>query len=55
MQARRAIGVLTGLTRLFQDATNTVSTRNLLEGGWCFHCDGTGLARPRWARSGCSG
>ncbi|GGX47630.1 hypothetical protein [Streptomyces chryseus] len=38
----------TGLTRLFQDAANTVSARNIREGGWCFHCDGTGLARPLW-------
>ncbi|MFC5174925.1 hypothetical protein [Streptomyces mutomycini] len=37
----------TGLTRLFQDAANTVSARNR-EVGWCFHCDGTGLARPLW-------
>ncbi|WP_434598054.1 hypothetical protein [Streptomyces sp. A5-4] len=42
----------TGLTRLFQDATNTVSAHNIREGAWCFHCDGTGLARPLWESAG---
>ncbi|MEU0102901.1 hypothetical protein [Streptomyces sp. NPDC006267] len=38
----------TGLTRLFQDAASTVSARNTREGGWCFHCDGSGRARSLW-------
>ncbi|UXY33178.1 hypothetical protein [Streptomyces sp. HUAS TT20] len=37
-----------GLTRLFQNAAGTIGARSTPEGSWCFHCDGTGLARPLW-------
>ncbi|MFF0110066.1 hypothetical protein [Streptomyces hirsutus] len=37
-----------GLTRLFQNAVGTIGARRTPGGGHCFHCDGTGLARPLW-------
>ncbi|MDJ0347629.1 hypothetical protein QMK19_36910 [Streptomyces sp. H10-C2] len=37
-----------GLTRLFQIAAGTIGARSTPGGGRCFHCDGTGLARPLW-------
>ncbi|WP_327379033.1 hypothetical protein OG393_34680 (plasmid) [Streptomyces sp. NBC_01216] len=37
-----------GLTRLFHDATYTISDRNDAASGCCFHCDGTGRARSLW-------
>ncbi|MCY0921106.1 hypothetical protein OS965_23455 [Streptomyces sp. H27-G5] len=41
-----------GLTRLFQNATGTIGARSTPGGGRCFHCDGTGRARPLWEPSG---
>ncbi|MFC9931918.1 hypothetical protein [Streptomyces sp. NPDC127190] len=35
-----------GLTRLFRHAAGTIGARSTPGGGRCFHCDGTGLARP---------
>ncbi|MEF9886772.1 hypothetical protein [Streptomyces sp. P9-A4] len=37
-----------GLTRLFRHAARTIGARSTPGGGRCFHCDGTGLARPLW-------
>jgi len=37
-----------GLTRLFRHAVGTIGARSTPGGGRCFHCDGTGLARPLW-------
>ncbi|PZG90202.1 hypothetical protein C1I97_30645 [Streptomyces sp. NTH33] len=37
-----------GLTRLFENAAGTLGARRAPGGGRCFHCDGTGLARPLW-------
>ncbi|MEU2119536.1 hypothetical protein ABZ567_28725 [Streptomyces sp. NPDC016459] len=37
-----------GLTRLFRHAAGTIGARSTPGGGRCFHCDGTGLARPLW-------
>ncbi|MFF5491503.1 hypothetical protein [Streptomyces virginiae] len=38
-----------GLTRLFRNAAGTIGARSTPPGGGrCFHCDGTGLARPLW-------
>ncbi len=37
-----------GLTRLLRDATATICARSTSEGGRCFHCGGTGRARPLW-------
>ncbi|MFD9419496.1 hypothetical protein ACFWC9_32990 [Streptomyces goshikiensis] len=37
-----------GLTRLLRDATATIGARSTSEVGRCFHCDGTGRARPLW-------
>jgi hypothetical protein len=37
-----------GLTHLFQNAAGTIGARRTPGGGRCFHCDGTGLARPLW-------
>ncbi|MGW6883181.1 hypothetical protein ACWGEU_23310 [Streptomyces goshikiensis] len=37
-----------GLTQLLRDATATIGARSTSEGGQCFHCDGTGRARPLW-------
>ncbi|MEU8852766.1 hypothetical protein AB0C70_42630 [Streptomyces sp. NPDC048564] len=37
-----------GLTRLFQNAADTIGARSAPGGGRCFHCDGTGRARPLW-------
>ncbi|MFE5900909.1 hypothetical protein ACFQ67_26340 [Streptomyces sp. NPDC056488] len=37
-----------GLTRLFENAAGTIGARSTPGGGRCFHCDGTGLARPLW-------
>ncbi|WP_225827093.1 hypothetical protein [Streptomyces naphthomycinicus] len=38
-----------GLTRLLWDAMGTMGTRSAPGGGQCFHCEGTGRARPLWA------
>ncbi|WP_420082606.1 hypothetical protein ACN6AT_36940 (plasmid) [Streptomyces sp. JL4002] len=37
-----------GLTRLLRQAVDTIGARSTSGGGRCFHCDGTGLARPLW-------
>ncbi|MFD0009120.1 hypothetical protein ACFVJ4_43195 [Streptomyces sp. NPDC127178] len=37
-----------GLTGLFQNAADTIGARRTPGGGRCFHCDGTGRARPLW-------
>ncbi|MFH9400736.1 hypothetical protein ACH4JS_13255 [Streptomyces sp. NPDC017638] len=37
-----------GLTRLFRHAAGTIGARSTPGGGRCFHCDGTGHARPLW-------
>lgn len=37
-----------GLTRLLRHAVATIAARRTPGGGRCFHCDGTGLARPLW-------
>ncbi|MFF5506491.1 hypothetical protein [Streptomyces roseolus] len=37
-----------GLTRLFRHAVGTVGARSTPGSGLCFHCGGTGLARPLW-------
>ncbi|MFF4174077.1 hypothetical protein [Streptomyces sp. NPDC001744] len=37
-----------GLTRLFRHAAGTIGDRSMPGGGRCFHCDGTGSARPLW-------
>ncbi|MCX4960035.1 hypothetical protein [Streptomyces virginiae] len=37
-----------GLTRLLRHAVGTIAARSTPGGGRCFHCDGTGLARPLW-------
>ncbi|MGW6974270.1 hypothetical protein [Streptomyces sp. NPDC054952] len=37
-----------GLTRLLRHAVAAVAARRAPGGGRCFHCDGTGLARPLW-------
>ncbi|MGW3521781.1 hypothetical protein [Streptomyces hydrogenans] len=37
-----------GLTRLFRHAAGTVGARSTPGGGLCFHCGGTGRARPLW-------
>ncbi|MGW9453386.1 hypothetical protein [Streptomyces sp. NPDC055632] len=39
---------LAGLTRLFHHAAGTIGARSTPGGGRCFHCDGTGRARPLW-------
>ncbi|MFJ4767496.1 hypothetical protein ACIP88_00035 [Streptomyces uncialis] len=39
---------LTGFTRLLEHAADTISTHRTSEGGACFHCEGTGRARPLW-------
>ncbi|MEV8457571.1 hypothetical protein AB0467_33605 [Streptomyces sp. NPDC052095] len=35
-------------TRLFRHAAGTIGARSTPEGGRCFHCGGTGRARPLW-------
>ncbi|MHB6904064.1 hypothetical protein [Streptomyces sp. DB-54] len=37
-----------GFTRLAQHAAGTIGARRTPGVGRCFHCDGTGLARPLW-------
>ncbi|MFC7795366.1 hypothetical protein [Streptomyces cinereoruber] len=37
-----------GLTLLFRHAAGTIGARSTPGGGRCFHCDGTGRARPLW-------
>ncbi|MFE5923565.1 hypothetical protein [Streptomyces sp. NPDC056468] len=37
-----------GLTRLLQNPADTIGARSTPGGGRCFHCDGTGRARPLW-------
>ncbi|MEU9064187.1 hypothetical protein AB0D13_36430 [Streptomyces sp. NPDC048430] len=39
-------GHVDGLTRLLLHALGTIGARSTPGGGRCFHCDGTGLARP---------
>ncbi|MFI0191764.1 hypothetical protein ACH4PW_29980 [Streptomyces sp. NPDC017082] len=39
---------IAGLTRLFRHAASTIGARSTPGGGRCFHCDGTGRARPLW-------
>ncbi|WP_411078448.1 hypothetical protein [Streptomyces sp. cmx-10-25] len=41
-----------GLTRLFRHASGTIGARSTPGGGRCFHCDGTGRARPLWEPAG---
>ena len=41
-------GHVAGLTRLVQAATGTILARSTPGGGRCYHCDGTGRARPLW-------
>ncbi|MFD8293928.1 hypothetical protein ACFV2B_37690 [Streptomyces lavendulae] len=36
------------LTRLLREAVGTIAARSMPGGGRCFHCDGTGCARPLW-------
>ncbi|MEU6867934.1 hypothetical protein ABZ924_32655 [Streptomyces sp. NPDC046876] len=38
-----------GLTQLLRQAVGTIEARSTPGGGRCFHCDGTGRARPLWA------
>ncbi|MGW7327986.1 hypothetical protein ACWGIU_05090 [Streptomyces sp. NPDC054840] len=37
-----------GLTQLLRQAVGTIGARSTVGRGWCFHCDGTGRARPLW-------
>ncbi|MER5807808.1 hypothetical protein ABT143_06365 [Streptomyces sp. NPDC002033] len=37
-----------GRTRLLRQAVDTIGARSMPGGGRCFHCDGTGRARPLW-------
>ncbi|GLX42181.1 hypothetical protein Sros01_82530 [Streptomyces roseochromogenus] len=37
-----------GLTQLLRQAVGTIGARRTPWGGRCFHCDGTGRARPLW-------
>ncbi|MFD9268672.1 hypothetical protein ACFWB1_03940 [Streptomyces goshikiensis] len=37
-----------GLTQLLRDDTATIGARSTSEAGRCFHCCGTGCARPLW-------
>ncbi|WP_432089156.1 hypothetical protein [Streptomyces sp. bgisy095] len=39
---------IAGLTQLFRHAASTIGARSTPGGGCCFHCDGTGRARPLW-------
>ncbi len=41
-------GHTAGLTRLFRHVAGTTGARSTRGGGRCFHCDGTGRARPLW-------
>ncbi|MFJ4343255.1 hypothetical protein [Streptomyces sp. NPDC088915] len=41
-----------GLTRLFRHAASTIGARSMPGDGRCFHCDGTGRARPLWELAG---
>ncbi|MFJ9434809.1 hypothetical protein ACIRQY_34900 [Streptomyces sp. NPDC101490] len=41
-----------GLTRLPRHAAGTIGARSTPGGGRCFHCDGTGCARPLWEPAG---
>lgn len=38
----------TASTRLLRHAVDTIGARSTTGGGRCFHCDGTGRARPLW-------
>ncbi|MDJ0466022.1 hypothetical protein [Streptomyces sp. H27-C3] len=42
-----------GLTRLFQDATYSISPRDDAGSGYCFHCEGSGLAHSLWEPADC--
>ncbi|MEU3528372.1 hypothetical protein AB0E62_31725 [Streptomyces sp. NPDC038707] len=41
-----------GLTRPFRHAAGIIDARSTPGGGRCFHCDGTGRARPLWEPAG---
>ncbi|AVH61815.1 MULTISPECIES: hypothetical protein [Streptomyces] len=44
-------GHVAGLTQLLRDSIGTIGARSTPGGGQCFHCEGTGKARPLWERS----
>ncbi|PAZ14917.1 hypothetical protein CLM62_16545 [Streptomyces sp. SA15] len=44
-------GHVAGLTQLLRDAIGTIGARSTPGGEQCFHCEGTGRARPLWERS----
>ncbi|WP_460074137.1 hypothetical protein [Streptomyces sp. YKOK-I1] len=44
-------GHVAGITQLLRDANGTLGARSTPGGGLCFHCQGTGRARPLWERS----
>jgi hypothetical protein len=39
---------IAGITRLFRHVSGTIGARSTSGGGRCFHCTGTGRARPLW-------
>ncbi|MEW2373469.1 hypothetical protein AB0940_29465 [Streptomyces sp. NPDC006656] len=41
-----------GLTQLLRQAVSTFGARSTPGGGRCFHCGGTGRARPLWEPAG---
>jgi hypothetical protein len=41
-------GHVDGLARLLRHAVATIGAQSTPEGGQCFHCEGTGRARPLW-------
>ncbi|AWW36368.1 hypothetical protein [Streptomyces cadmiisoli] len=43
-------GHIAGLTKLLRDSIGTLGARTPVA-GQCFHCEGTGHARPLWERS----
>ncbi|MFE5484072.1 hypothetical protein [Streptomyces sp. NPDC056527] len=54
--SRRCTGILVGLRHELAlhpvHAVGTIVARSASGGGRCFHCDGTGLARPLWEPAG---
>ena len=42
-------GHVDGLAGLLRHAVGTIGARSPPGGGQCFHCEGTGRARPLWA------
>ncbi|MFG2134944.1 hypothetical protein ACGFNV_45390 [Streptomyces sp. NPDC048751] len=48
-------GHVAGLTQLLRDSIGTLGARSTPGGGQCFHCEGTGRARPLWERSRSAG